>query len=294
VGLKLIIDQLLEVLKYIFLGIIQGITEVLPISSSGHVAIAQFLLKIDTDGGFLFFIVVNLGSLVAIIYHFRRFIKKLIVNSFIFIFSQKTRAQTSEDFFYVIKIIIAIIPFGIAGLFLENSVNELYEAYSLFVVAIGLLITSTFLYIIRFAPNKNVKQTISFTDAFVIGLLQPFAMIPGLSRSGITTSTGLYRKISMDTALTFSLMLYIPISIGAFIYKFGQLVINPSSVQIVFDTTNIFQYCNYFFAFVFSLLATIFSLKYIFKWFRQGKLVYFAAYTMILGIIALIGAILTF
>jgi undecaprenyl-diphosphatase len=288
------IDQLLEVLKYIFLGIIQGITEVLPISSSGHVAIAQFLLKIDTDGGFLFFIVVNLGSLIAIIYHFRHLIKKLIVNSVIFVFSKKTRNETTEDFCYVIKIIIATIPFGIAGVFLENSINKLYEAYSLFVVAIGLLITSTFLYIIRYAPNKNVRQTISFKDALVIGLLQPFSMIPGLSRSGLTTSTGLFRKISMDTALTFSLMLYIPISLGAFIYKLGQLFMNPSSVEIVFDTTNVFQYCNYMFAFIFSLLATVFSLKYIFKWFRQGKLVYFAAYTLILGLIALIGAILTF
>lgn len=285
---------LVELLKYIFLGVVQGVTEVLPISSSGHVALSQALLNIDADEGMLFFILVNLGSLIAIAYHFRRLIARLIVNTLRFVFKKSSRAESTDDFHYALKIVIATIPFGMFGVLLENPLNDFYSKYSMFVVAVGLLITSTFLYIVRFAPLKHVNQSISFKDALVIGLIQPFAMIPGLSRSGITTSTGLLRKVSMDTALTFSLMLYIPISIGAFFYKLVPWIFDPVSYDVGFDTTNLMMYLLYGAAFVFSILATRFSLKYIFKWFRQGKLIFFAVYTLILGLIALFAAVISY
>jgi len=283
-----------ELLKYIFLGIVQGVTEVLPISSSGHVALSQALLNINADTGILFLILVNLGSLIAIAYYFRTLLARLIVNSFRFIFIKSSRPESKEDFYYALKIVIATIPFGIMGVLFENPLDAFYQQYSLFVVAVGLLITSTFLYIVRFAPQKHVNQHLSFRDAIVIGLIQPFSMIPGLSRSGITTSTGLLRKISMDTALTFSLMLYIPISIGAFFYKLIPWFIDPAHYDIGFDTSNPLLYILYGSAFVFSILATRFSLKYIFKWFRQGKLIYFAVYTLILGLIALASAVISY
>lgn len=285
---------LMELLKYIFLGVTQGITEVLPISSSGHVALVQLLLKIQADEGILFLIMVNLGSLIAIAFFFRNLIGRLIKNSFRHIFKKSSRLESKEDFYYVLKIVIATIPFGILGVVFENPLDVFYQKYALFVVAIGLLITSTFLYIVRFAPQKHVNQHLSFRDAIVIGLIQPFAMIPGLSRSGITTSTGLIRKVSMDTSLTFSLMLYIPISLGAFFFKLIPWFVDPANIDIGFDVTNPIQYVYYGSAFIFSILATNFSLKHIFKWFRQGKLIIFAIYTLVLGIIALITAVLTY
>lgn len=286
-----VVTFLIELIKYIFLGFVQGITEVLPISSSGHVTLSQSLLQIGDDG-LLFLILVNLGSLIAIILYFRKMIKRLIVNSWCYLFKKSTRDKTTYDFHYVLKIVIASIPTGVIGFFWFSSIEAFYTSYTLFVVAIGLLITSTFLYIVRYSATRNVTQTLTYKDAIVIGLIQPFSMFPGLSRSGITTSTGLLRKVSMDTSLTFSLMLYIPISIGSFIYYIYKWTVDPS--MIGFDYTNVYQYIYFSFAFIASLIATAFSLKYIFILFRRGKLIYFSIYTMILGMIALIAAVMTY
>ncbi len=284
----------IELLKYIFLGVIQGITEVLPISSSGHVALSQVFLNIENDEGILFLVLVNFGSLIAIAFHFRKLIRRLTKNTWNYFFHKSTRNDTSRDYHYVNKVILATIPFGILGVMFENQLDIFYREYALFVVAIGLLVTSTFLYIVRFAPEQHVKQELSYKDAFIIGLIQPLSMVPGLSRSGITTSTGLLRKLSMETSLTFSLMLYIPISFGVLVYKLGPWVLCPSTVDIGFDSTDFHQYILYGTAFLFSFLATRFSLKYIFRWFRQGKLVFFAIYTLVLGLLALVIAVMTY
>ncbi|MDD3478539.1 MAG: undecaprenyl-diphosphate phosphatase [Candidatus Izemoplasmatales bacterium] len=283
--------DLIEVLKYIFLGIIQGLTEVLPVSSSGHVALSQALLNIENDEGILFLVLVNFGSMIAIMIYFRKMLLRLIQSSILVMFRRNREPSRMDDFHYVIKIGVATIPFALLGLFVNRFVNQFYTAHLLFVVAFGLLVTSTFLFAVRFAPEQHVRQKLRFSDAIVIGLIQPLAMIPGLSRSGITTSTGLLKKVSMETALTFSMMLYIPLSLGVFVYYLGPWLINPASVDIGFDPTNWCGYIYYFVSFVASFFATLISLKYIFKYFRQGKLTVFAIYTLILGLIALGSAI---
>lgn len=284
----------LELLKYIFLGLIQGLTEVLPISSSGHVEIAKAFLQINADEGILFLTLVNLGSLIAIVYHFRKLIISVISETWNFIFFPSLREQSKEGFYYGMKILVAAIPTAIIGLLFKNSIEQFYTQYIMFVVAIGLLITSTLLYIVRNSPNKHVDQNLSFKDSIIIGLVQPFSIFPGLSRSGITTSTGLLRKVSMDTALSFSFMLYIPVSFGSFLIFFFQWILNPTEFNLGFDITNKYQYVYYGFAFLASLIATRLSLKYIFSWFRQGKLIWFSVYTMFLGIFALIFAVITY
>lgn len=289
-----LLSYLVELIKYIFLGAIQGLTEVLPVSSSGHVAIFQFILNVNADEGLLFLTLVNFGSLLAIIYHFRKLIKRLVINFFSYVFKPESRDETDDDFHYVLKILVASIPIALCGLLFQSWINNIYKEYALIVVGIGLLITSTFLYIVRFAPNKQVNQKLSYKDALVIGLLQPFALLPGLSRSGITTSSGLLRKVSMETALCFSFMLYIPLSIGSALQFLILWITQPAGFELGFDPNFLFQYVYYAFAFVASIFATRLSLKYIFKWFRQGKLIYFAIYTMAIGIIALVAGVLTY
>ncbi|MGD9909572.1 MAG: undecaprenyl-diphosphate phosphatase [Candidatus Izemoplasmatales bacterium] len=284
---------IIELLKYIFLGIVQGVTEVLPISSSGHVALFQAILNIETDQGILFLILVNFGSFIAVTIHFRKLLKRLFKSWVGYTFHKDRSKDILRDVDYIIKIGLATIPTVVMGYFLERTVDSLYHRYFLFVVAIGLLVTSTFLYVVRYAPEEHVNQNLSFKDAFVIGMIQPLAMIPGLSRSGITTSTGLLRKLSMETSLTFSMMLYLPISLGVMIYQFYPYMLEPSStIDIGFDTSDPSQYFYYIGAFVASFIATRLSLKYIFKWFRQGKLTVFAVYTLILGMIALFLAVI--
>lgn len=286
--------SIVELLKYIFLGLIQGLTEVLPISSSGHVALSQELLQITADEGILFLTLVNIGSLLAILYHFRKIINKLIAESFKYVFGKNKNEEYITSFRYVLLIVVATIPTIILGYTFSKRIDLIYHQYPMFVVGVGLLITATFLYSVRFAPNKHIRQEVSLKDAIIIGLVQPFSIFPGISRSGITTSTGLMRKTSMETSLTFSFMLYIPISIGSLVLFAIRWVSDPQVVHFGLDSSNSFQLFYYLAAFIASFTATKISLKYIFKWFRQGKLVYFAIYTLLLGLIALAIGIITY
>lgn len=281
----------LELLKYIFLGVIQGITEVLPISSSGHVAIAQTLFSLETDEGMLFLILVNVGSLIAILVHFRKKVWSLIKAVWLYVFRPSTRLENADEFHYGMKILVASIPLGIIGLTLKSTIEDVYDMYKMIVVGLGLLVTATALYVVRNSSYKNGRQDVTYRDAMYIGFGQMFAVLPGLSRSGITTSSGLGRKLSMETVLVFSFMIYIPASLGSSLYYALEIVDDPA--KLGFDPSNFNQYLYYGLALIASLIATRFSLKFIFRLFRAGKLVIFSAYTFVLGMIAFIAGLLS-
>jgi undecaprenyl-diphosphatase len=274
--------RFIELLKYILLGLIQGITEVLPISSSGHVAIAQALFSLETDEGMLFLILVNIGSLIAIVIHFRKHIGNVIAGFLKYTFVPSSRKETAEPFHYGMKIAVASIPLGIAGLTLRTTIETYYDRYPLVIVGLGLLVTATALYFVRNSSYTNGRQVVNYRDAMYVGLGQMFAIMPGLSRSGITTASGLARKLSMETTLIFS---YVPASIGSSLYYGWQIIMDPNTLG--FDPTNASLYIYYVAALLASLVATRFSLKFIFRLFRGGKLIYFSVYTFILGIVAL-------
>ncbi len=282
-----------ELLKYIFLGIVQGMTEVLPISSSGHVAIFQQILNIKADEGILFLILVNIGSMLAIIYHFRKFIFRLIDNFFSYVFFPSTRFESSEGFEYVIKIVIASVPAALLGFFMASTIDSFYQEHYLIIVGAGLLLTATILYIVRNASYINSRQTITYKDALFVGFFQSLAILPGLSRSGITTSSGLFRKMSMETSLNFSFMLYIPISFGSFIRYAIIIIRNPENALLGINWDKPYQLIYYIAAMIASIIATRFALKFMFKLFREGKLIGFAVYTFILGMIAFLTGIIT-
>lgn len=274
-------------IKYILLGIVQGLTEVLPISSSGHVTIFQTLLGINIDNGILFLILINIGSLIAVLIHFWKMISRLIRNFFLYIFRPDTREITREDFLYCWKIALASIPIGITGFFLSDTIDSLLNQYPLVLVGMGLLGTGTLLYLVRNASYVNGRQHITFRDAVNIGIGQAFAPLPGFSRSGVTTTTGLMQKLSMETALVFSFMLYIPVSLGSTIKYLLEFSLSPGTFNWGFDTSYGWAYLFYIVATAASFAATMFSLKFIFVWFRRGKLVYFSFYTLGLGLVCL-------
>ncbi|MDP2426439.1 MAG: undecaprenyl-diphosphate phosphatase [Candidatus Izemoplasmatales bacterium] len=282
-----IVKVIIETIKYIFLGLIQGLTEVIPVSSSGHVKMAQQLLNITIDEGLLFLILVNTGSLIAFLYHFRTLIIRIVGNFFKYIFVKDTREFSKEDFEYLMKIVVASIPAAVIGFLFSDVFDQIYLEYGLVLVGTGLLITATVLYVARDYSSINGRQTVSMKDAITIGFFQMFALIPGLSRNGVTTSTGLFRKMSMETSLVFSLLLSIPLSIGSLLNYILKIFIQGEASDLGFDVTNIAQYIFYFFAFIASILATLIALKYIFIFFRRGKLVYFSLYLFAVGLIAL-------
>lgn len=274
-----------ELIEYILLGIMQGITEPIPVSSSGHVLILQTILSkinsgIDIDFGTLATIT-NLGSLIVIIIIFWSDIVNLIKSFFSFIFDKESRKdkEVGLDFKYCLKIIIATIPAGVAGLLATKlGLLDALEENVKF-VGIMLLLTAVFLFLIKDFKGKKNRNDISFKDSIIIGLCQMISIIPGLSRSGATIVGGMFRNLKRDVAFNFSFILYIPISIATSILGIKDLL----ELSISGST-----YILYIIA---AILAGIFT--YIFtKWFakivKEGKLIYFSIYCLVLGLVVIL------
>lgn len=272
-----------ELIEYIFLGILQGITEPIPVSSSGHILILKTLLEkfnqtlnIDFE---ILATITNFGSLIAIFILFRKKIISLIKSFFTFIFDKDKRVKEKDNFDYCIKVIIATIPAGLAGIvatklglldFLEENVKF---------VGLMLLVTALFLYLIKDFKGKKNEEKITFKDSIIIGLCQMISIVPGISRSGATIVGGMYRNLKRNVSFDFSFILYIPISIATSILGIKDLF------ELSISTSTWILYI------ISAVLAGIFT--YIFtKWFqtivKNGKLIYFSVYCVILGIIVLL------
>ena len=263
--------NVIELLKYIFLGIVQGFTEPLPISSSGHLVIFQELLGMNLPG-INFEIIVNTGSLIAIIIIFYKDIYNLVVRSFLYLF--KNKKEYKYEFKYVLLLIIAVIPAGIIGLLLKDFIDSALK--NIITVGISLLITSIALSLVNTQSTENKIEELGFIDALVIGLFQVFALIPGISRSGSTMVGGLSRKISFTETMRFSFLLYIPISIAATFLGLKDLSETDPFIL------------GYISAFIVSVISTYFAVKWLFKVVKKGNLKYFSIYCLIMGITVLL------
>lgn len=274
---------MLALIEYILLGILQGITEPIPVSSSGHLLILQTILEkfsqsINIDFSILA-TMTNFGSLIAIVVIYWNDITKLVKSFFAYLLTKNRKKDVKEDFSYCLKIIIATIPAGVAGIIATklNLLNTLEENVKF--VGFMLLLTAIFLFLIKDFKGSKDKDKITFMDAFVIGICQMIAIIPGLSRSGATIVGGMYRKLKRTTAFDFSFILYIPISVATSILGINDLLATSisSSTWILY--------------LIATILAGIFT--YIFtKWFskivKEGKLIYFSIYCVILGLIVIL------
>ena len=262
-----------EALKYLILGIVQGVTEVLPISSSGHVEIAKYLLSIDFVNNILFLIIVNTGSLVTFIFIYRKRLLRLFTSFFVYIFNKAKRLEAKEDFIYVLKIIVAIIPAGIVGILFEEQINHILNIHALLLVGIGLLLTATVLYCItRSEPFNSKKYKLTWTDIILMGFAQSVALIPGVSRSGMTSSTALKRGSNVDAALDFSFIMYIPVSIGSILLMLIDIV---RGEKVAFVNNQVSLYLLAFFG---AMVATFIAYKLIYSIFKSGKINYFSYY----------------
>lgn len=265
-------ENILLLIKYMFLGMIQGFTEPLPISSSGHLVIFQELFNISIEG-LNFEIIVNTGSLIAIIILFYKDIISLIKNTFLYLF--KKQAEYKRDFLYVLMLFIAVIPAGLIGFLFKDSFDTISD--NLWVVGISLLITALALNFVGKEAVENTNEELTFLDALIIGIFQVFALIPGISRSGSTMVGGLTRKIRFEDTMKFSFLLYIPISLAASLLSIMDL---SSS-----DDTFI---AGYIAAFIVSIITTYFAVKWFFKMVRKGNLKYFSIYCFSIGTIIII------
>ncbi|MGB4130281.1 MAG: undecaprenyl-diphosphate phosphatase [Acholeplasmatales bacterium] len=267
-------DKLIEYLKYLFLGLVQGVTELLPISSSGHLVIFEELFNMH-EPKMIFEIFTNTASLIALIIIFYKVIGKLIKNFFLYIFKKEERENYQEDFFYVLKLLITAIPIGIVGLLFKD---ELGKIKNLLTVGIALFVTGALLLVIYLTRNKyESHEEVTWRDSMFMGFTQMFAIIPGLSRSGSTIIGGSASRLSLKSIIKFSMLVYIIVSI-------------PASFLGIYDavnTTESINWLGYSLAFIVTLIATYITAKLILNKLRVDHFIYFSIYCLIVSGIAI-------
>lgn len=258
-------------IKYILLGIIQGFTEPLPISSSGHIFLFKNIFRYELFNSFNFEIISNFGSFLAILFIFRKEVITLLKDFLKYLLFKNKKVQTKNNYLYVLKIIISTIPAGIVGLLLNDYIEKNYT--SLKVLALSFLFTAVILLLVKNNNEKKNDNDITFIDAIIIGISQVITIIPGISRSGLVLVTSLLCKIKKESALKYTFMLYFPISIGTFIIKI------PDFINI--DNNLILPH---FLGMISSTIITYLSYRWLSNIVKNNKLWKFSIYCVLLVI----------
>lgn len=261
-------------LQALILGIVQGLTEYLPVSSSGHLAIGQELFGMDSGEGKLAF---------TVLLHIATVLSTVVIlwKEIVWIFKDLFKFQWNEGTKYAVNILISMIPVAIVGFFFKDKVEAIFGT-GLTVVGICLLITATLLAFSYFAKPRQ-KENISPLHAFIIGIAQAIAVLPGLSRSGSTIATGLLLGDKKERLAQFSFLMVIPPILGEMLLDIKDVAdqgvsaafggISPLAVIIGFIS-----------AFIVGCMAC----KWMINIVKKGKLIWFAVYCAIVGLAILI------
>ena len=265
--------------KAALLGLIQGITEFLPVSSSGHLVLGQRLLGI-TQPELLFDIILHLATLLAVLAYFRQDLKSLLMEFFNLPKVIKgnpglVRAwQERPEFKLMGLIVIASAPTAVIGFAFKDLFESLFA--STMAVGLALLITGTILFSTKFVrPRERSIKQFTALDAIMIGLAQGLAITPGLSRAGLTISAGLLLGLNRDLVGRFSFLIFIPAILGA-------LVLEATSLSV-----SSFTLLDSAVGFVTALLAGIVALHFLLKIVRKGAIHYFSYYCWLAGLVAI-------
>jgi undecaprenyl-diphosphatase len=258
-------------IEAIVLGIVQGLTEFLPVSSSGHLEIGKAILHINTEENFIFTIVVHGATVLSTLVVFYSEILKLITEGLFKKYNESTA--------YILKIVLSMVPVLIIGLLFEEKISALFDGNLRFVGA--MLILTAILLGLTLLKKKEGEKKIPFLDAFLIGVVQAVAVLPGLSRSGSTIATGILLGNKREEVARFSfLMVLVPI-IGANLMELFRGDLSsagnmPVSVLAI--------------GFITAFITGFFACKWMINLVKKGNLIYFSLYCLLLGISALIFA----
>ena len=265
-------------IKKIILAIVQGIAEILPISSSGHLLIFSELLQVDTNGLQLL-IFLHFGSLVAIMIYYWKDIKDIIFSLCKFLFKHDREENTIYYCQLFLKLIVASIPAAIIGFALGDIIDKYLS--NLYFVFVFLIVTGFLLLASRNIKGKKTLKEMSYLSALSIGLFQGVGVLPGISRSGSTIFGGKVNKLSNEEAAHFSFLMFLPVTAGSFLVEviknFNNIISTPS-MDLLSDAI----------AVIIAGFVTYFSVKYLFKIIKKGKLYYFAYYCFAVRVIGLI------
>jgi len=267
--------NILEILKVIIIGIVEGITEWLPISSTGHMILVDELIKLNASEEFksMFMVVIQLGAILAVVVlYFRK------LNPFSKGKSSKMRYLTIELWK---KIIVACLPAAMLGVLIDDWLDA--HLYNGFIVAMALIVYGVLFILIENSNKKRVDSitkvySIDYQTALFIGAFQVLALIPGTSRSGATIIGGMILGASRSVAAEFSFFLSIPIMFGASLLKLVKFGFHYSMAEIVYLLLGM----------IVAFLVSIFSISFLLSWIKKNDFKFFGYYRIVLGLIVLV------
>ena len=273
----------MDIFQGIIIGIVQGLTEFLPVSSSAHLVFVQNLLGVEADLAFDTFL--HLGTLIAVLWFFRYDIIKML-SAWILSIEDLIQGRFKEGFYsdpykrLAWYVILGTIPVGVVGLLFEDSVDALFSG-ALYVPAFFLFVTGTILYLSQRMASGNVNlNNITKKEALWMGLGQACAILPGLSRSGTTIAAGLTIGLDKEFAAKFSFILSIPAILGAFILQAKDI---GSALDVNFLPVIL--------GFIASVIAGYLAIKWMLDLIKNRSLDIFAYYCWIVGIVVFMGSI---
>ncbi len=268
----------MSIIESIILGIVQGLTEFLPVSSSGHIAIVNSILNtgFDSDSYVLMNIVLHAATASSILYVFRKDIYKVLSGLF---------SNDKKQIYFSYTILISMIPAIIIGLFFEDIIKELFsgenkslvhligENYILLLVGSMLLITASLLFLAD--KSKPTNKNITFLTSLIIGFAQAIAILPGISRSGSTIATSVLLGIDKEESARFSFLMSVPLILGVMFKEIYSLFIIQSYT---------IDYLDLFIGFFTAFIIGIFACKWMINLVKNSQLKYFSYYCIFVGI----------
>lgn len=260
-------------LQALWLGLIQGLTEYLPVSSSGHLTIASHLFGIEGEENLAFTVAVHVATVFSTLV--------VLWKEIAWIFRGLFRFQYNDETRYVANIVVSMIPVGIVGVFFKDKVEEVFG--SGLVIVGAMLIVTALLLTFSYYAKPRAKENISIKDAFIIGLAQAVAVLPGLSRSGSTIATGLLLGNNKARLAQFSFLMVIPPILGEALLDTVKMVKHGTAAVMGEISLGVLAV-----GFIAAFASGCVACKWMINIVKRGKLVYFSIYCAIVGVITLL------
>ena len=257
----------MDIIDAIILGIIQGLTEFLPVSSSGHLELGKAILGADAlpEESLLFTVILHFATALSTIIVIRKDVIEIFKGLFQF--------QWNEETQFALKIIVSMIPAALVGFFLEDFLEVFFDG-AIIIVGIMLIITAVLLYLADMA--KTTTKGVTYSSAFIIGVAQAIAILPGISRSGATISAAVLLGVDKSKSARFSFLMVVPLILGKMAKDLLSGDIHFEGNQTVAITAG----------FIAAFLAGLAACTWMIKLVRQSKLTYFAIYCLVVGLLA--------
>lgn len=285
----------MDILKSLFLGLVQGATEFLPVSSSGHLAVFRHIFHMNLDSGVFFDVMLHFGTLISLIIVFRQDILSMIREFFgiiqtafanLLVFIKHRNGDTRYTYFKVVNssyrklvlmVLISTVPTGILGALGSSLVDK--ASGHLWLVGIFLLITSLLLFIAdRYPKGMTRVKNATYSSAFILGIAQGIATMPGLSRSGTTIATGILLGYNKKLAVKYSFIMSIPAVIGAIVFEIKDIKTEAFGSAAM---------PGYLLGTVAAAITGYFCLKFMLKFIRSRKYIGFSIYCLLMGMLSI-------